>query len=78
MSHTNFSHKLEPFEKQVQRMADEKGPAFKDIAVGGPGFNMRFKATPERVGRIAAFLFAEAGEAEVEFQESLKAKNEAA
>jgi len=62
-------------------MTDETqpaAPAFHSMIVHGPGFHLRFTATHERLLRVSAFIFKEAAEAEVEYQESLKVKNEAA
>lgn len=53
-------------------------PKFHSMIVHGPGFHLRFTATHDRLRRVSAFIFKEAAEAEVEYQESLKAKNEAA
>jgi hypothetical protein len=51
----------------------KNSPNFQLMIVRGPGFSMHFTATPERVRRVSAFIFKEAAEAEVEYQESLKA-----
>jgi len=71
MSHTNFSHKLEPFAMNENQNAS---PIFQVMSVHGPGVSMCFVVTRERMAHIAAFLFKEVVEAEVEYQESLKAK----